>query len=443
MIHDIRFDATVERLRALIGTGRLAARTAGLARDLVARLETPVRIALLGPEGRGRAEAVAALVGAAVLPDLPDRPAAEIRWGEVPRNEVRRADGTRRAVRDVSGAFADPDATLVTLERPIPALRRMSILDLGADARPDDLRGALAWAQTRADVLVWWSAEFATPEREVWQTAPSHLRDHGFLVLWRADARRASDPRTAGIGAGAFVRVLAAGAAEAGGGDGLRALTTELWRHVEFGRQADADMALMFLQKHEAAAGRVRPDPFGAPDPEATLRAGGGMARRPMPAAAPPGGPARLPERSAPAPAAAPAPAPFPAPGRAPEPESSQADAPRVAAHSPVLRAFCLEAAAHIRLRARQLLSARRVAQPAGAKAHLVRHCAETIAALIERADEAAEIHGEDFDALSDLLADAEEGLGRLGEATSPSPEEDAILILRQLRRDFEVHAAT
>jgi len=437
MIHDIRFDATVERLRALIGTGGLAPRTAEQASNLVARLETPVRIALLGPEGRGRAEAVAALLGAPVLPDLPDRPAAEIRWGETPRTEVRRVDGTRRPERDVARAFDDPDATLVTLERPLPALRRMSLLDLGADARPDDLRGALAWAETRADVLVWWSADFSAAEREAWEAAPAHLRDHGFLVLWRAVAGPVGAPRAAAQGGGAFVRVLTAGPAEAGGGDGVRALAAELWRHVEFGRQADADTALMFLRKHEGAARRGPPDPFAAPLAGAAPRAGA-----PIPAMAPGSGLPRAPARrdAPPAPSPARAAAPSPAPSLAHAPEGASGT-PGSGSRSPALRAFCREAAAHVRLRARQLLSARGAAPRPASVPPIARHCSQTIAALVERLDDAAGIDDADLDALSALLTDAEEGLARLAEEVAP--EEDAVLILLQLRREFEARAAT
>jgi hypothetical protein len=444
MIHDTQFDSTAERLRALLGAGALPEQATARARDLLARLEAPVRVALIGPEAGGRAEAIATILGepaVAGLPEVPDRATLEIAWGPVPRTEAQLACGRRIEVDDPADALQAQDTVLVTLERPLSALRRMRLVDLVVEPAVEDLQAALGWAARRADVVVWWSREFGAAENAAWRAAPPHLHDHGFLVV-----REAGDATPQGRPGGDFLKTIVAGPGDAEAG--LRRLAAELTRHVDFGRQADNDSALLFLRKHEARSRPAAPAPIVAPAPAPAARVAPGSAGPawPLPAARAPGGArqAQAPPEGAGADARQ-------TPGRAGEPPAGKATAPPPAPETPpaeaeaerggaAARAFCREAAAHIRARARHL---RGTDPAAGGRAapRVTRHCAETIRRLVERIDDAAEADAVELEGLATLLTAAEERLVLLEAEGAGAAEGDALRLMQQLRRSFEAGA--
>ncbi|WP_158547390.1 hypothetical protein [Rhodovulum sp. 12E13] len=453
MIHDPAFDAAAARLRALVLAGGLPARVAERAEALLARLEAPVRVALVGPEAAGRGAGLAALAGdetLADLPDLPGRPPLELRFGAEARVVRRLGCGALVEGADIAEAMADPEAALVTVERPLPALRRITLTDLVTEPSADDLLAALAWAARRADVAVWWSHGFGPDERAAWRSAPARLRDHGFLVL---DGAGAEARQAAAAARDDFLRVVVPGQGVPAGPQ----LAAEVQRHVALGRQADADAALLFLQSHggdtsRAPASSVSPEP-AAPEPAAPEPAAPEPAA-PEPAAPEPATPgSATPERVVPARApGAPPVSERPVSvgarlfGRGVAPERPRS-APRAAAPSapPLsepLRAFCREGAARIRLRARRLRAgvAGRGAPP------VARAGAETVRALAETLDDMAEggLPAADADAqgeLSALLSAAEETLVLLEAEADVAAAHDAVRLLAQLRHALEARA--
>ena len=444
MIHDAQFDATAERLRALIGAGALPEQATARARDLLARLEAPVRVALIGPEAGGRAEAIAAILGepaVAGLPELPDRATLEVAWGPVPRTEAQLACGSRIEVADPADALQAQETVLVTLERPFSALRRMRLFDLVVEPAVEDLQAALGWAARRADVVVWWSRDFGAAESAAWRAAPPHLHDHGFLVL-----RETSDATPQGRPNGDFLKTIAAGPGDAEAG--LKRLAAELTRHVDFGRQADNDSALLFLRKHEARSPPAAPAPILAPAPGTAARLAPGSAGPawPLPSTR---GPGSAPQAETP-PSGAGA-QDRRALDRAAEPSAGEVVAPPPAQETPPVevepehggaaaRAFCREAAAHIRARARHL---RGTDPTSGGRAapRVTRHCAETIRRLVERIDDAAEADAPELEGLATLLTAAEERLVLLEAEGAGAAEGDALRLMQQLRRAFEAGA--
>lgn len=459
MIHDPAFDAAAAQLRALISAGGLPARATERAEALLARLEAPVRVAVVGPEPAGRGAGLAALSGdetLADLPDLPGRPPLELRWGAEARVALRLGCGALVEGADLAEAMADPEAALVTVERPLPALRRITLTDLVTEPSADDLLAALAWAARRADVAVWWSHGFGPDERAAWRSAPARLRDHGFLVLDGAGA----EARQAAAGArDDFLRVVVSGQGEPAG----PRLAVEVLRHVALGRQADADAALLFLQSHGAGTARTPAAPVShgpaAPPPAAPGPAALG------PAAPPPAAPEPVePEPVEPAPVepervvssrarGAPAMAERPVSvgaelfGRGAAPERPRAAprpaAPAAPALSEALRAFCREGAARIRLRARQV----RVGGAGRGVPPVARAGAETVRALAEALDDMADGGGlpaAEADAqaeLSALLSAAEETLVLLEAEADVAAAHDAVRLLAQLRHALEARA--
>ena len=464
MIHDPAFDAAAAQLRALISAGGLPARAVERAEALLARLEAPVRVAVVGPEPAGRGAGLAALSGdetLADLPDLPERPPLELRWGGEARVALRLGCGALVEGADLAEAMADPEAALVTVERPLPALRRITLTDLVTEPSADDLLAALAWAARRADVAVWWSHGFGPDERAAWRSAPARLRDHGFLVL---DGAGAEARQAAAAARDDFLRVVVSGQGEPAG----PRLAAEVLRHVALGRQADADAALLFVQSHGGGTARTPAAPVShepaapppaAPPPAAPPPAAPGPATL-GPAAPPPAVPEPVepapdePERVV-SPRARGAPAMAERPvsvgaqlfgmGAAPErPRAApRPAAPAAPALSEPLRAFCREGAARIRLRARQVWvgGAGRGVPP------VARAGAETVRALAEALDDMAEDGGlpaAEADAqaeMSALLSAAEETLVLLEAEGDVAAAHDAVRLLAQLRHALEARA--
>ncbi|MEE4118979.1 MAG: hypothetical protein V2I65_08185 [Paracoccaceae bacterium] len=435
MIQDPAFDAAAAQLRALISTGGLPVRAAERAEALLSRLQAPVRVALVGPEAAGRGAGLAALAGdetLADLLDLPGRPPLELRWGAEARVVLRLGCGAPVEGVDLVEAMADPEAALVTVERPLPALRRITLTDLVTEPSADDLLAALAWAARRADVAVWWSHGFGLDERAAWRSAPARLRDHGFLVL---DGAGAEARQAAAAASDDFLRVIFSGHGEPAG----PRLAAEVLHHVALGRQADADAALLFLQSHGGGTARAPAVPVsqGPAAPESAApkpvepervfpsRAPGARAmdERPVSVGAQLFGRGAAPER----------------PRSAPRPA-----APATPVLSEPLRAFCREGAARIRLRARRL----RVAGAGRGVPPVARAGAETVRALAETLDDMAEggLPAADADAqgeLSALLAAAEETLVLLEAEADVAAAHDAVRLLAQLRHALEARAGT
>ena len=449
MIHDSQFDTVPEQLRAALAAGALAAPAAARANDLLSRLETPVRVALIGPEDAGRIEALAAILGTRVPPvhDLPaDRPTLELVWGQTAATAVRFADGTEEARGSLADALADPEAVMVSHALPEPMLKRIQVIDIATDPEPEVLLAALGWAARRADVFVWWSSRFERAEREAWRAAPPRLRDHGFLVLWNADAV-ASGPRHPGPAAEDFLQVIQAGRDTADApqaGAGLHALAVQLARHVELARQADTDAALLFLQKH------VRPDspspssrPRSAPvegaesvahkaaqtaaQTAAQIRSAVGRSMAaPLPRA--PSRPRRNDTPEPPAGTAASEAQTLAAVAQEPPTHSSEAAAG--------LARYCRQAAALIRARARAMrrldLSGRGRAAPP-----ILTSCTATVQDLTERLDALPDPVRLAADDIATLLATAEETLILLEVEGAGAADTDAICLLHQLGREF------
>jgi hypothetical protein len=130
-------------------------------------------------------------------------------------------------------------------------------------------------------MVIWCSQAFTAAERWLWSAMPDRLKDHGFLVLTKADEL---------IRAGTFAAQMAeleevvadefhslvpvatlqglaamdgqTGASrEALAASGAEALISAVLGHVEQGRRADLDAALLFLSRFGSGGPEVAPMP--------------------------------------------------------------------------------------------------------------------------------------------------------------------------------------
>ncbi len=165
MKDDIFPQVTLHRLHALSESPRLPTRAREQANRLLDRLQSAVRVVLLGPQGVGKSDLLRALIRENVETD-PEAPTVlrHVSRAEKPLAE----DGLRNAV------FADP------------ALENLEFVDVPFPSEPRRQAAVMGWALGQADVVIWCTQTFGGGEAPFWAGVPDQLKDHSFLVLTRA-----------------------------------------------------------------------------------------------------------------------------------------------------------------------------------------------------------------------------------------------------------------
>ena len=310
--------ATRDGLARAIAGGGLAPEVQETAQALLTRLERPVRVSLMGPPGAGKSRIMALLAAEDVAPEGLRLPTLRLRHGPEAAARITLADGT---VETATGEAAAPEAlaarraALIELQRDLPALRRISLLEVVAGADPAEQARGAAWAARETDIAIWVSRLWEPPERKIWAGLPDAVKVNAILALTHADRmadRSGTLARLQALEGDAFEKVLALdmrAALAARGADGtvnkevMRAsggagLIREVLRLVDRGRQALLDRADVLLLRHAdavpaavpAAAPASGADPAPAPAPEPGPDAAPVPASAPMPSAPAPSG---------------------------------------------------------------------------------------------------------------------------------------------------------
>lgn len=335
-----------QRLGRLLDRGLLpAGGPAEAAERLIERLERPARVALLGLPGSGKSAILNLLVGTIVVPEHLRLPTVVVQHGSEARMICTLADGRTEVIpgTDLSEVLRLAPA-LVTVEMDLPALKVITLLEVSAGPMEAEQRRATAWAQKRADIVIWCTTSYLPKEQLVWEDMPDVVKDNGFLFLTKIDllgGREAAQGMLERVEQRAgeeFRQVLAISAKQAraamhapGGLDremfrdsGASAVITGIKTRVQMARRADMDMAELLLARHVEASEMVarrfaetgdQKAPEWVPPPEEPE-----VVPEPAPVAAP------EPVETAPSPElVAVAPEPEPEPEAEPEPEPTVA----------------------------------------------------------------------------------------------------------------------
>lgn len=334
-----------QRLGLLLDRGLLAAGGAAEAAErLIERLERPARVALLGLPGAGKSAILNLLAGTAVVPETLRLPTIVVQHGPEARMICTLADGRNEVIpgSNLSEVMHLAPA-LVTLEMDLPALKVITLLEVSAGPMEAEQRRATAWAQKRADIVIWCTTSYLPKEQAVWEDMPDVMKDNGFLFLTKVDllgGREAAQGMLERVELRAgedFRQVLAISAKHArqamqapGGLDrdlfrdsGAGSVITAIKTRVQMARQADMDMAELLLARHVEAseivarrfaeAGEARPQVWVPPPEDVAAPKVEAVPVEPEPVS-------ELPE---PAPLIAPATGAATPPKEAPQPESA------------------------------------------------------------------------------------------------------------------------
>jgi hypothetical protein len=438
-------ESIAPRLQALLGTAALPGRAALAGHQLLQRLTSPIRVAILGHPGSGKSQLLNLIAGERLLPAGARLPSVEVRFGPTRRIALVAADDRETAISIGDLARLQPDAApLLRIEAPLPILSTLTLIEVGAGGTAEEERAAVQWAAARADMVIWCSQAFTPAERWLWSAMPDRLKDHGFLVLTKADeliregvlAERIAEFED--VVAEEFhslvpVATLQGLAAlfgpngtdrDALAASGAEALIAGILSHVDQGRRADLDAALLFLSRFgggsatpvPALVAEAAPEPAPVAAPPAPIPAPPAFVAAPLAFVVAPSAPVAAPPVFVSAP---PTPVAAPPVAAAPLPPSP----PLPAQNDSVARALDILRGAAAPLLARM-----------DAEGH--------VEDILEGCAQAAQAVADTLDPLTvpDLLDEAmevAEMLVLLGLERSETAAADGVTLLLQLRRDL------
>lgn len=264
-------DSPLTRLEQALVSGGLPGHARKAGQRLLDRLKSPVSCVILGPQDSGKSTLLNFLAGKAVVPKDACFPILELAWGDSTRTIFTSKDGATTVLEGVA-----PDApsgevpASVKIETDLPILKRLSLFEVNLSGPATRQSTAFDWAIGQADMVLWCTQEFLPEEQNLWAGAPDALKDHGFLVLAKADLLVAQGILTQRIASvqdvaadefhsvfpiATFQAIDAAkqdtqvgvSALKASGGSALLAAVLRL---AGQGRGADMDSALAFLSRH-------------------------------------------------------------------------------------------------------------------------------------------------------------------------------------------------
>ncbi len=287
-----------QKLTQAVASGRLPANAQERAEKLLERISKPVRVGLMGLPGSGKSTILNLLVGAIVVPHTMKFPTLLLTHGETAQTTCTLADGSRTTLPHANGReVAALSPAFVEMQMPLPALGKISLLEVVTPDDPTALQRASQWAAGRIDVALWCTQSFDKTEQSLWAQMPDILKDHAFLMVTKSDFLIANDmldqtmDKIRHVAGEEFSQILPIATKQAiasrrpnGTVDkalmrssGGSALISAVLKQVDMGRQTAVDMADILLHQHaellDAPEEEVAPPPAPAPEPEPVVEA--------------------------------------------------------------------------------------------------------------------------------------------------------------------------
>lgn len=259
-----------EGLSAAIASGNLPGNLQPKAEALLTALSKPVRLTLMGLPGTGKSQLMNLLAGSDVIPNGLHLPTTQLIYGDAPQSTLTMPDGSQHVLDhcDVEQVAA-LQPVFVQLALPLAALKRISVLEVVATDDHIDQQRAMSWASKRTDVALWCTQSFNIPEQTLWGAMPDILKDHGFMVMTKADVLSRNElldttlAHVKSVGEHEFNQILPLAtpmAIDARLSDGTvdkdamrrsggLALISAILRQVDLGQQAAIDQGAMILRQ--------------------------------------------------------------------------------------------------------------------------------------------------------------------------------------------------
>ncbi len=399
------------------------ARVAGT--DLLRRLSSPVRVTLFGDANAGKSTLINVLCGKTLIPPGLVKCPVSLTKGTLSKTIAVATNGERAEFDGVDlEAAAALEPAFIHIEVPLAALQDVSLLEMNIDLSNTDVATQMEWAVSRTDICLWCSRGFTKNDGALWKFIPDTLKDHAYLVVTKVDllsqpnALKEHLTALAPVINSEFHSVLpvagraALSALEARDeeidvsrwtGSGADALTKAIKRHAARGRREDLDNAQLFLARYGATIDHKSRD---AAPVEPAL--------------------SELPD-------VGPDPAPAPTSNVTPKVETPVARDPEQ------VRELWLSAAQTLCASADTIAQSRDNLDSADSQDEILATCIECVENLTEFAEENEDALGEE---LVNDLTQATEVITLIQLESGSDPARDAIAVLAQLKREFEMNAA-
>lgn len=258
-----------------------------MAEKLRKRLAVPVRVSIMGLPGSGKSRVMELLVGQKLVPEGVELPVLRLVHSEDNITRVTLANGATEELPGLdAAAAAERMPAMVEMRADLPALKRITPMEVSIGRLRRDQERAVTWASNRSDVAIWCTGDFTAAEQAAWNLMPDLLKDQGILLRTRIDtvgSRATTMDRLQRLGGREFDQVLAIdtlSALAAREGDTLdreafresggKTLIATVLKMVERFRQAYIDQADLLLAHHPEAANAPLPEPAPEPKPEDT-----------------------------------------------------------------------------------------------------------------------------------------------------------------------------
>ena len=271
---------TATALAEAIAAKSIPAAMMDRAKAILEQLDKPLKVSVMGMPWSGKSGVVNLLAGENVLPDVLRGATVEFTYGEMPRASITRRDGSTTEQIGLPDMYkiGMESPAFVAIELPLPALRKITLLELAMPTEQAHQARALRWAAKRTDIAIWCTEHFPENEQSLWETVPLEMKDHAILLRTKIDTlgedRAAALDKVSDIASDDFAFVLAFSAREALAAqefDGeidkelLRAsggmsLISTVLRQINRGQQNALDQAEFILLKAD-----VSPKPNAAP----------------------------------------------------------------------------------------------------------------------------------------------------------------------------------
>ncbi len=164
------------------------------AERLLARLEGPVRVALVGDSGSGKSSLTRLLVGRDLIPDGvsgANAPSVVAVHGKAPAIVAGWWSGRRKPYPiDALNAALSERSDYVEFCFPLPILEQISFFDMPAATDPVEQKKRLAWLLKRADLVLWCKKAgeaWTKADTELWSLASPQLRGASLLIVTGMD----------------------------------------------------------------------------------------------------------------------------------------------------------------------------------------------------------------------------------------------------------------
>lgn len=181
--------STREKLEYAISASLLPEGVAKPATNVLKGFDAPLRIVLLGNSGAGKTSVLNLLLGQNMVPEGIDGiPTAKWEYGIESKMLCTLPDGSKKIIGGIDfDTCASLKPAFVTVQANLPALAKISVMDVVAPDVPEQKQKAVSWACKQADVVIWCTTDFTEDEQDIWDIVPDRLKDHGFLLLTKTD----------------------------------------------------------------------------------------------------------------------------------------------------------------------------------------------------------------------------------------------------------------